>query len=586
MRAISRRQFLRLAGGTAAAASFARVPLARAAAAGQAGSRSLTTLGQTIVRGSLLSSGANGNYYRLAFGPGEPFIVRSDLGPPSTAPIALATSFVHYTDIHLIDAQSPARVEFLDRYADQECSQFPLNAAQRPHETLTLQVLELMNRRVRKIGSGPATGARLRFAVCTGDNIDNEQLNELRWFVDLMDGGKTVAPNSGDLTTYEGVQAVDWGDTEYWHPDGGVGDKYKALFGFPDYPGLLGDAVKPFAAKGIGLPWWQTYVNHDGLLQGNAPRNEGFNAVAVGPLKFDGPPSGLTNPCDPWQAIFSAVPTHPVTADPNRRIVRRHEYIDEMFNTTGTPVGHGFSQANRTTGLAYYVRDDLTPFRFISLDTVNPGGYSEGSIGAAQFTWLEQRLIEASGSYFDSNGNVVTTGNKDRLIVLFSHHGLRSLTNPLMDPDPDPLNAAANDLPRVLADQIETLAHRFPNVIAWVNGHTHNNVIEARPDPSGRTAGFWDIGTAAHVDWSSQARIVEIAVRRDGHISIFCSMVDHDARPDPRGATGLERLGSINRELSANDFQFGYESKGRGLPEDRNVELVLAGPAWVRTLAK
>src|SRR5919109_168666 len=155
MRAITRRQFLKLAGGTAAAASFARVPGARAARL--AGSRSLTTLGQTIVRSALLGSGSNGNYYRLGYGPGEPFIVRDDLGRPSASPIALATSFVHYTDIHLIDAQSPARVEFLDRYADQRCSQFPLNAAQRPQETLTLQVLELMNRRVRKIGTGPAT---------------------------------------------------------------------------------------------------------------------------------------------------------------------------------------------------------------------------------------------------------------------------------------------------------------------------------------------------------------------------------------------------------------------------------------------
>jgi metallophosphoesterase (TIGR03767 family) len=584
MRAISRRQFMKLAGGSVAAASFARMPLARAAS--PTGNRSLTTLGQTIVRGSVLGSGPNGSYYRLMYGPGEPFIVRQDLGPRSTAPIAQATSFVHYTDIHLIDAQSPARVEFLDRYADQGCSQFPLNAAQRPQETLTLQVLELMNRRVRKIGVGPATGAKLGFAICTGDNIDNEQFNELRWFVDLMDGGKIVTPNSGSLTSYEGVQAPDWGDTEYWHPDSGVVDKYKSLYGFPDYPGLLTEAITPFSAKGVGLPWWQTYGNHDGLMQGNAPRNDGFNAVAIGPLKFDGPPTGLTNPCDPWPAIFAAVPTHPVTADPSRRIVRRREYVEEMFRTTGTPVGHGFTQDNRATGIAYYVRDDVKGFRFISLDTVNPGGYSDGSIGAAQFAWLEQRLIEVSGAYYDANGGLVTTQNRDRLVVLFSHHGLRSLNNPLMDPDPDPLNASANDLPRIMADQIEALVHRFPNVIAWVNGHTHNNVIEPRPDASGRTPGFWDIGTAAHVDWSSQTRIVEVAVRRDGGISMFCTMVDHDARPDPTGATGLERLGAINRELSANDFQFGYDSKGRGHPEDRNVELVLPGPPWVRSLVK
>src|SRR5436190_1830458 len=175
MQGISRRRFLKLAGGTAAAASLARMPLARAAAL--EGSRSLTTLGQTIVRGQVLGAGTEGSYYRLVYGAGEPFMVRTDLGPPSTSPVGSATSFVHYTDIHLIDAQSPARVEFLDRYADQQCSQFPLNAAQRPQETLTLQVLELMNRRIRKIGAGPATGARFRFAICTGDNIDNEQFN-------------------------------------------------------------------------------------------------------------------------------------------------------------------------------------------------------------------------------------------------------------------------------------------------------------------------------------------------------------------------------------------------------------------------
>ena len=81
MRAISRRQFLKLAGGTAAAVSFAKTPLARAAALD--GTRSLTTLGQIIVRGA----GTNGSYYRLTYGAGEPFIVRTDLGRPSTSPV-------------------------------------------------------------------------------------------------------------------------------------------------------------------------------------------------------------------------------------------------------------------------------------------------------------------------------------------------------------------------------------------------------------------------------------------------------------------------------------------------------------------
>jgi hypothetical protein len=87
-------------------------------------------------------SGERGSYYRLTTGPGERWIVREDLGRASSAPIRAAASFVHFTDIHLIDAQSPGRVEFLDRFADQHCESFPLSSAFRPQETLTLQVLE------------------------------------------------------------------------------------------------------------------------------------------------------------------------------------------------------------------------------------------------------------------------------------------------------------------------------------------------------------------------------------------------------------------------------------------------------------
>lgn len=110
--------------------------------------------------------------------------------------------------------------------------------------------------------------------------------------------------------------------------------------------------------------------------------------------------------------------------------------------------------------------------------------------------WREERLIEVHSAYYDRTGNPVKSGNANRLVVLFSHHGLRSLDNPIMDPNPD--DPGSNDLPRVLADQVEALLHRFPNVIAWVSGHTHDSVVEPRPDPAWRTSGFWDVGTAAH----------------------------------------------------------------------------------------
>lgn len=584
---LDRRDFLKSTGFLAASAVLPWKQLARLERMG-ARPGDLTTLGQTIVRGSVLSEGTRGKYYRLTTAAGEPHLVRTDLAVRNGAVKTKRSlvNFVHFTDIHLIDAQSPARVEFLDRYADPGggCERVPFDSAFRPQEVLTLQVLEAMNRQIRAISVGPVTGRKMAFCICTGDNIDNEQYNELRWFIDLMDGGRNVSANSGG-PNYEGVQSAAWADPEYWHPHPGVTDKYKQQWGFPDYPGLFESALKPFRATGIGLPWLQTFGNHDGLLQGNAGRNPIFEGIAVGPMKVRGLPSGA-NPCDAFDTLRNnpmgvlGGPASPVTADANRRIVRRAEYIEEMFKTTGRPFGHGFTKANRDSGVAYWHNDSEPGFRFIGLDTVNPGGYSEGSIGAAQFAWLEARLREVSSRYYDSSGNEVRNDVRDKLVVIFSHHGLRSLENPVAAPDP--LEPSSNDLPRVLADQVEALLHRYPNVVAWVNGHTHENIIEPRRSPSG--GGFWDIGTAAHIDWSCQSRLLEFVDNTDGTLSIFCTMVDHAAPVTPGGSDEVMRIASISRELAANDYQFGYNGKGRGGSEDRNVELILKAPFPLKDL--
>jgi metallophosphoesterase (TIGR03767 family) len=332
------------------------------------------------------------------------------------------------------------------------------------------------------------------------------------------------------------------------------------------------------------MPWYQTFGNHDGLMQGNAPRNPVFNTIAVGGLKVEGLPPGL-DPCDSFEILRSnpaalfAGPAKLVTADPRRRIVRRSEYIEELFRTTGTPSGHGFTAANRADGTAYYVIDSHPRFRLICLDTVNPGGYADGSIGKKQFAWLQERLREVHSSYVNSKGVTVQTGNADKLVMLFSHHGLRSLNNPVAVPDPFELGS--NDLPRVMADTIEAALHRFPNVIAWVDGHTHNNIVEPRPGGSG---GFWDVGTSAHVDWICQSRLIEILDNADGTLSIVCTMINHAAPTVPGGADPVLRLASVHREVTANDPQFGFESKGPGTAQDRNVELVIRAPfpiAWI-----
>jgi len=123
---------------------------------------------------------------------------------------------------------------------------------------------------------------------------------------------------------------------------------------------------------------------------------------------------------------------------------------------------------------------------------------------------------------------------------------------------------------------VQSLVQRFPNVIAWVNGHTHNNVITLRRGPTG---GFWDIGTAAHVDWNTQSRLIEVVDNNDGTLSIFCTMFDHAAPISPSSrAPSVLQLASISRDLQANGPQKGFNSKGPGTVEDRNVELVIKAP--------
>ncbi len=70
--------------------------------------------------------------------------------------------------------------------------------------------------------------------------------------------------------------------------------------------------------------------------------------------------------------------------------------------------------------------------------------------------------------------------------MIFSHHTSGTMTNPLV--------ATGLDLEqRVLGPAVVDLLLANPNVIAWVNGHTHRNQVWAhkaadrRPADSGRS---------------------------------------------------------------------------------------------------
>ena len=124
-------------------------------------------------------------------------------------------AFVQLSDVHICDHQSPMRFESQDPNIS--------SSAYRPQEMLSAHIAESMVREINAIATGPVTGLPLAHAVQTGDNSDNGQYNEIRWNIDILDGGE-VRPDSGDLTKYEGVMDVDWDPDKstyanYWHPE-------------------------------------------------------------------------------------------------------------------------------------------------------------------------------------------------------------------------------------------------------------------------------------------------------------------------------------------------------------------------------
>lgn len=554
-----------------------------------------TTLARTLLRGS---PSGQGGYRPIVVGPGEPHLVRADLLPPGAGsrtrpgrrPRRPILALGQLTDIHVIDAQSPARVEFLDRYNDPGsplAGVLPFDASYRAHEMLTAQVSDSMVRAMNQVRRGPVTGLPLSFTVSTGDNVDNTQYNEVRWQIDILDGGR-VRPDSGDLTKYEGVADQHSYDAHYWHPDGppagAAPDLPHTSYGFPTVPGLLDACRRPFQAEGLRMPWLSVFGNHDGLVQGNVPSSPVIAGLATGPAKIiDLPPGtdivalaiGLQsgNPAA-LQTLFAG-PIRLVTPDANRRPLSRLETITEHFKTTGAPCGHGFTSWNLSTGKAYYAFDSHSqaiPVRGIVLDTVNPYGGSEGSIDAEQLAWLTAELTAVSSRYLAVDGSVSRQRVRDKLVVIYSHHTMETMTN-------------AAGPGRVLGPAVRDLLLRFPNVVLWVNGHTHRNTVTsfARPAGAAVSGGFWEINTAAHVDWPQQARVVELVDNCDGTLSIFGTLIDHAAPHSPGRQPGdALALAALSRELAANDWQnpavTATEDGRRGAVTDRNVELLVTAP--------
>lgn len=515
----------------------------------------------------------------LEFGPGRPRVTRHlRWKGPGRGTLHTLGGFKHLSDIHVLDEESPGRVEFLD-----ECST-PFTGAYRPQEALTTQIGNSMLKQLRGIRRGPATGARLRFAVSTGDNIDNNQLNELRWFIRLLDGRK-VDPNSGG-PGYHGYTRAQF--------DGALSlDNLKA-------------AQKPFDSIGTRVPWYAVLGNHDGLVQGNVPSNASFESIATGGVKPFTPIDGFADcPNDPEDAdaiqdtlenLVNTAP-QPVPADQARHFLTHEELVEEFFESPRKPKGHGLANAPQDplhgSRAGYYTFKVSRRIRGISLDTISNDGGPNGHIPDAQFQWLERKLQRFSKRYYEGDAVQKNPDGRNKLLMIFSHHSSTTLDNPGANPAGFPYHCfRETDQPECAdGEGLLTLLRRYPNVIAWVNGHEHNNEVRKFPAAQGTdpARGFWEINTAAHIDWPQQARLVEVGWKAGRKrkapdtVFIYGTTLDTAAPLNPNKERQgrveyLASLGRVEAYVDACQREGQANCEAAGTKWDRNVKLVQKAP--------
>jgi hypothetical protein len=448
--------------------------------------------------------------------PGEPLRPRTELGGQARA-VGLLATIAHVTDAHVLDAQSPARVTFLDRLGP------PFQSTFRPQETLTAQVLAGALNAIRALSPDAV--------IQGGDLIDNDQANELALALAVLKGGR-ARPGSG-APGYFGVQSPFDPDPFYYRPD----------LDAPRHPGLLQAATRGFTSPGVSSAWYPVLGDHDILVAGEIAPTPQTRALALGGEALWDLPPGLTTPpglsagrnatsgagyspdgppspglVERFLAQALSGPKVRVPRDPARRELDADEAV------RGLAVA---SRASATGALLDY-RADIGPHvRALVLDLARRDGGSGGLVHPGQPDWLA--------------GELAATG--ERWIIVISHQPLISSQG---------------------AEPILALLDRHPRVIAAISGHTHRNRIVARPTPAG---GYWLISTASLIDYPQQARALRLLATVDGGVAIQTWMLDHVFPGE---------LGTISRQLAYLDAQGGRPQGLAGNRLDRNVTLYRA----------
>ena len=431
------------------------------------------------------------------YGAGLPFEKRLDL-MPSGYPAATVTNtakllhFFAMTDIHITDKESPAGgVYFGWKIAS------PYISAYSPVMLYTTHVLDAAVQTVNALHKEN----KFDFGIALGDICNNTQYNELRWFIDVFDG-KNINPDSGDK------------DDPKPGPNNDYQDEYKA------------------AGLDQSIPWYATMGNHDHFWMGVDPVDDYIRQTLTGDsilkmgniftsggiLRRDfymGVLDGRTLYGDVLGAgpVVSTFPEK-IAADPKRRSLTREQWMNEFSNTSTSPNGHGFSQADAATGFACYSfepKSDL-PLKVIVLDDTQRDDdtgaliYGYGSLDQKRYDWLVAELDKGQ--------------TEGKLMVIAAHI-------PIGVEKPGSFLGWWSKA-YVTENNLMAKLHTYPNLILWVSGHRHLNTVTPLPSPDAARPelGFWEIETSSLREYPQQFRTFDIVRNSDNTISIFTTDVD------------------------------------------------------------
>jgi metallophosphoesterase (TIGR03768 family) len=482
-------------------------------------------------------------YSSWTVGPGLPYVPRTDLAPGYTgAPVAKhLLSFFAITDVHIADKESPAQPLYFGWSASYGPASAGLTSAYSPIVLSTPHVLDAAVRTINALHQI----APFDFGICLGDATNNTQFNELRWFIDVMDG-KAITPSSG---AHLGADTI----------------AYQI----------------PFQAAGLnpGIPWYQVIGNHDQFWSGCAFEDSktlqahvagtvmdmGNNPNPIVGVDQTGFYVGVVDGTDPYGSVilcgpeqdFSTPPA--VVADPDRRSLATStsttlNFMNEFFTTTSTPVGHGFTQTSLDNDSACYSvlpKADI-PIKVIVLDDTvkGPGqpNYALGGMDSTRLAWLQNEL---------------QAGQDNNQLMIIAAHIPISPQNSFTDPTIFPFFR----VPPYTEAALLPILHSYPNLIMWIAGHRHVNVVTPQADPGGDpTCSFWVVETASLRDFPQQFRTFEIDGNTDNSLSITVTNVDPMVTPNTpaaasRGyAIGAARIFGATPAISADTTSHAYNA--------------------------